>query len=123
MTIDRRKFIRVNRRLTVSYQVVKSLMRPAAMSRDISKGGIRLILSQNLKCAAVLDMEIFILDGDPPVKAHGVVVWAKIRDDRENPFEVGIEFTKIDPQERLRLYNYLRKEFKRHKSGRIEWLG
>jgi len=123
MTTERRKYVRINKILVVSYQVVKTLMRPGAMSRDISKGGIRLVLSQNLKCGDVLDIEIFIIEGEPPMKALGVVVWTKVRESRQDPFEVGIEFTKIDPLDRLRLFNYLRKEYNKHKTGKIEWLG
>jgi len=64
------------------------------MSKDISKSGIRLVCSNDLKDNDVLDLDVDLKHGRPSFSTAARVVWTK---KIERPalfnYEAGLEFT------------------------------
>lgn len=100
---ERRLFERITAPLKIRYEIVENP--PAAKmaaSKDISGGGIRLSLSENLKIGTNLKLDIEIPDGaNKTTTAYGTVVWAhKVEITGARPdtyYDTGIQFTYADP--------------------------
>lgn len=110
---ERRKYARLNALVDVAYNKhphrpeEESLLR---LSKNISKGGICLIVYDQLKKDDLLDLRIFLPDAFNPVEAVGQVVWAAefvIGDKIGKRFDVGIEFVKISDADRDRIDQYV----------------
>jgi c-di-GMP-binding flagellar brake protein YcgR len=110
---ERRRYVRLNALVDVAYnkhphsQEEESLLR---LSKNISKGGICLIVYDELKKDDLLDLKIFLPDTRTPVEALGQVVWASefiIGDKIGKRYDVGIEFVKISDKDKDRIDQYV----------------
>ena len=119
---DKRQYVRVSKSLVVAYQPTKKILRAAGKSKDLSKGGIRLSVFQNLEDGLELQLWIHYVDFGEPMKASGEVVWSKKREDPELPFEVGIKFLDIDPRDFFVLSDYIDKLVKEQENPDISLL-
>lgn len=78
--MERRKYARLDLALTISYQVIGSVGKPAdpreTVSSDISVGGVRLMTPTPLDNGTMLELEIILGDDESDaVHAEGEVVW------------------------------------------------
>ena len=110
---ERRRYARLNALVDVAYNrhphepETESLLR---LSKNISKGGICLIVYDELKKDDLLDLKIFLPDTNNPVEAMGQVVWASefiIGDKIGKRYDVGIEFVKISDKDKDRIDRYV----------------
>ena len=101
---EKRRHIRIDADLEVTYRIVKDYARNRARSIDISKGGIRLPSYRKLQPGTILQLEIHTALSVKPLAMNGGVVWAKEREDAKFPFEMGIKFIKILPADLRILY-------------------
>jgi Tfp pilus assembly protein PilZ len=96
---DKRRYIRVNKSLTIGYRPLKSFYRSGSRCKNISEGGICLPIFQSFEIGTQLELEIVSEESPRHITAIGKLVWITRKEDHEYPFEAGIEFIKILPDE------------------------
>lgn len=122
--INKRRFVRLNVLPLIEGVFVQCRYlekERASLIKDISKGGICLILYEEVKSLDVLDLKISLPDEKNPINAIGRVCWVKeivvSRKPKKSRFEVGVEFIEIDKEDRKKIANYImfiiQKELKR----------
>ncbi len=68
-------------------------------AKDVGGGGIRFPVNKRLPHGARLDLELTLPQETEPIQAQAQVIWiARIRGRRT--YEVGCQFTRIDPLDR-----------------------
>lgn len=108
---ERRRYKRINADLPVRYEIsINPKSSAKVISRDISEGGIGLIVYEKLKEGAPLRIWIDIPQRKEKFFVLGEVVWQKevtknINDRRI--FFVGIRFTNVDILTQMQLFNFL----------------
>jgi len=65
---------------------------------DISLGGMRVLMNEDLKIGSILLGEFNILPHTGPFYIKGEVTWSKPCQEKDHPYrvEIGIKFTKIN---------------------------
>ena len=101
---ERRKFVRLDTRLPVAYQVLRGPASKASLSSDIGGGGVCLFLSDPLKTGTLLRVEVTLPDQPKPIAFTGEVVWCEQYEmigkaQRDRSVEAGVKFVQIQPQE------------------------
>lgn len=104
---ERRKYVRIDNSLSVSYRVLKSYLTSSSHSRNISEGGISLPINHKFDPGVVLALKIQIIEWDISIKAVGEVVWIKELKDAAFTFLTGIKFIEIDPEGYAKLRKYI----------------
>ena len=108
---ERRRFPRLAASVDVNYSVVKKTSAAeSSEAKNISAGGICLIVYQKLKIGTVLDLKIFISDINQTVTAQGKVIWSShftVGHDSRDRYDVGIEFIEIDQAARRKISEYV----------------
>ncbi len=106
--LNRRKFPRANYPCLITIRHDQG--QPEAIlthTENIGTGGVCVILSKEIKLFALVDLEIDLLDTNPHIKCRGKVVWVVRRrsDEKKKPlfYDIGVEFTDLQPSERERL--------------------
>ncbi|MCD4780159.1 MAG: PilZ domain-containing protein [Candidatus Omnitrophica bacterium] len=105
---DRRRFVRVN------YPCLVVLKKAAdkkniilTHTENIGVGGICVILKQDLKKFASVDLEIDLMDMDQHIQCTGKIVWnvrrRELEDKKPSYFDIGIEFDDVNDQDKKRL--------------------
>lgn len=89
---ERRRHPRVRVFLKIDYQITDEIPRLNCAARDISEGGIRFGLFQNIAPGTPLKLKIYLEDTAEPVNILGTVTWAKETPGKDFPYEVGITF-------------------------------
>jgi c-di-GMP-binding flagellar brake protein YcgR len=99
---EKRVFERIDAPMKIKYEVVDKMTEKSAAAKDISGGGIRLALSEELKEGTTLKLMIGI-PGSPnkTASAYGTVVWTRHMEvmggsKASGYYETGIRFTKAD---------------------------
>ena len=74
---------------------------------NISRDGMGIVvyLRERIPIGALLQFEIMFPSQEEPIKATGVLQWIKEQREEMN-FPGGIEFTKIDPEDKWTLLDY-----------------
>jgi c-di-GMP-binding flagellar brake protein YcgR len=115
---EHRHYMRVSKSITVSFKVPNQFMISSAMTKDISCGGICMPIMQGFKPGVVLEMTFKIRELAAPITALGEIAWTGKSNNRQFPFEVGIKFIRIDPQDCEKIASHIQKD----SSGVIKWL-
>ena len=80
-------------------------------SKDISSGGLCIIVIEKLEPGAVLNLRFSLPELNKIVNAKGKVIWVKeLRIGKKKAgdfYEAGIEFMEIDQEERERIKDYV----------------
>ncbi|MBI4353418.1 MAG: PilZ domain-containing protein [Candidatus Omnitrophica bacterium] len=109
--LERRKFVRLHAALEVVYQAIRRSRRPrpdGSFLRNISGGGVRMVVRDELRCGELIDMEIQIPNLTDAVHAIGEVVWFQARKDKEKETnEAGLRFRDILPDDLNRVFEYV----------------
>jgi Tfp pilus assembly protein PilZ len=98
---ERRKFIRFRESSAVIYSLQNDKW-TRSFPYDISGGGLRLVVEEEMPVQAQLDLKIYRAGDSRPIFAKGKVVWMK-RLGKRNLFHVGVEFIDIEPGDRVRM--------------------
>ena len=106
---EQRQERRLNDSLVISLQAANQTLKAICQSCDISQGGMRLRLPQELKPNSTLKIWIDLPHPDGQVLVIGKVAWQKEVDEPGHPIEVGIKFTIMDPTVREKLEMHIRK--------------
>lgn len=102
---EKRRYPRFNSHLPVRFQLKDSPSKFGhALSRDISEGGMRLILNEFFRPKTEVLLEMIVLGRiiNPSAK----VVWAQ-RISHSDNYQIGLEFLEMDRIEREKLKNYV----------------
>lgn len=114
---DRRLFQRIENTVSVKYKTRKGGPKDVSLVKDISAGGIRLSLSEELEPGTVVDLEITIPNDPNPFRAVGEVVWTQdisiSGDSVGRYYDTGIKFTEIDRLCLGRVYTYFHQQNKK----------
>jgi hypothetical protein len=104
---ERRQYPRVDDSLRIHYQAADEILTSEGVSKDISEGGVRLHLYQNLSSGTNLKLGICLKDNPEPAWAIGKVVWSRETRRKPYPFEAGIKFDFSDSVFRSRIRNHV----------------
>lgn len=77
---------------------------------DLSDVGVRMLGRRELKKGMLVSLDFYIKDDKIRVLCQGQVAWCKVRDDNDQLFESGIEFTTISNETRKRIARYIEKQ-------------
>jgi c-di-GMP-binding flagellar brake protein YcgR len=104
---DRRKYFRVALPLLVSYTVVDVPQEIKELyAKDISGSGMRIPLIDNLAVGTLLKVELDLLKEERKIQLDAKVIWVSpVPDDRQYPYEAGIEFINVDLADRIMISN------------------
>ncbi len=111
---DKQKYPRLNWSVNVHWQKVFETFAPrnASSSKNISQGGIRLILRDGIIIGDILDFEIE-LGGGKNIRTRGRVVWVDKFEitggKHETGYEGGIEFLDLSEDTRREIASFMMK--------------
>lgn len=107
---ERRRYVRINESLLLSYAPIDASHEPVHTSaKNISGGGLKIPLKDKFVVGTFLKLELELLKEKKKRNLQAKVVWIRPnseKDKEEFPYEGGIEFVNLDPEERNMLGNY-----------------
>jgi hypothetical protein len=102
---ERRKYLRFNSAIDIQY---KSLtLNPIfgkTLAKDLSREGLRIGLKERVSVGTPLEICMNVPGDNLPVFASGKVTWA-------DGLEAGVRLTKIDQSDRMRVLEYVYREW------------
>jgi c-di-GMP-binding flagellar brake protein YcgR len=108
---ERRRESRVNEEDKVIIELLTNGQPPKdksainALTKDISPGGARVMTNILLPVGTPLKMEIVLSQRRRRIRTSGIVRWARSVYEEEL-FEMGIEFTKVSPEDKMLLLDH-----------------
>jgi len=111
---ERRRFVRIPATTPIRYSFPKKTGHvKAAKIKDVSIGGICIVINEKLSLKSDLCLEIAAAGNPNPIFAKGEVIWIKeAAESRDNEgvryFNIGVEFKDILPKDRERLSIFIR---------------
>jgi uncharacterized protein (TIGR02266 family) len=114
---ERRLESRVNEEDKVTVEVVSDLGGASeeqavnALTRDISAGGVKIMTNVRLPDETPLRLAIALSGRRKLIRAEGIVRWSKSVYE-EDLYEMGVEFTKLSPEDRVTLLEHV---YNRHR--------
>lgn len=114
---EKRKFVRVQWPIVVQYKTLEEpYTKDQIVGSDISEGGISFTAYERLSKGITLDMQIQVPFDSMPIFAKGRVTWVKnLGEEHQKTFEIGLEFTEVEPRDQKRLKMYIESEIKQTK--------
>lgn len=107
MEKERRKFKRFDAYMSVRYQIPSNQeSQGIALSKDLSREGLKINSAVNLPEGSTLDLELDIPDDPKPVRTTGKIVWADSVRGEDQGYDIGIRFTMMDPVDKFRVLDY-----------------
>lgn len=107
--VERRKHARLNLSMKVDYQISSSGEEPRrAVSRDISLGGVLLLVKERMDAGTPMDLEIYLTEEETkPIKTRAQVIWqGELGEKEEGFYHTGITFTKIKEEDKKRFADF-----------------
>ena len=109
---ERRQFPRLNSSADVEYTILKKGMLPGekTATKNISAGGICLIVYEKIGLGSLLALSIHFIDIDYVLEAKGRVIWSSsftVGSDGRERYDLGIEFTEMDESDRQKISQYI----------------
>lgn len=100
--INRRKFPRANYKCLVTARKKDGVQTFTIQTENIGTGGVCVILPERLDIFSNVDMVITLVDGMPPIKTDGCVVWTvkscQPKKAKANCYDTGIEFVNLSKE-------------------------
>ncbi len=93
--------------LLISYAVIDAAQKHwKSITKNISGGGIKLPLKEELAVGSLLKVELELLKEKKRIRLEAKVIWVKPNpEDKNFPYEAGIEFVNIGFAERTMISN------------------
>ena len=110
MPIEKRKFPRVNITCKLSVVFADRLLVFNTHTENMSAAGIRVILQEKLNISTMVDIDLFLLGKEIPIRCKGRVVWANEITPvgiRHRLFDTGIEFIEINDYNREEIIKFV----------------
>lgn len=92
--------------MSVRYQVPDSQDQGVALSKDLSREGLKMNVPTRLLEGSTLSLELDIPDDPKPVKTSGKIVWSSSQNSQEQGFDAGVRFVMMDPVDKFRVLDY-----------------
>lgn len=117
---DRRQSIRINTEIDVLYEVISgnTPKRQTSLSRNISTGGINLVLNEKLLPGTTLRLQLNLPQKSRPIFTEGKIVWVREISERftgqekKRSFATGIKFIQVNPKDEAILHNFVNQRIK-----------
>ena len=94
---DRRKFIRLEIPIDVSYIMENDNILRRTSTKNISAEGLRFTCDNSIKDGAVLEIKLNFSNLPNPIHIRGKVIWCKKLSLEDGmPYDIGVEFLKIE---------------------------
>lgn len=107
MEKERRKFKRFDAYMSVRFQLPNTEEgRGIALSKDLSREGLKFNSPVYLPEGSMLDLELDIPDDPKPVHTSGKIVWSQTSAGKDQGYDVGVRFTMMDPVDKFRVLDY-----------------
>ena len=108
MEKERRKFKRFDAYMSVRYQTpgTEQEAQGIALSKDLSREGLKINSSTRLNEGTTLDLELDIPDDPKPVRTSGKIMWTDSSQAKDQGFDMGIRFMMMDPVDKFRVLDY-----------------
>lgn len=103
---NNRKFIRIPESTEISYRLIKNIKTIGALSKDISKGGLRFFVSEFIPNESILKIKIGLEKTHYSFEVMAKVKWIKKRFANES-FEIGVEFIEVPRKDLQKLEQYI----------------
>ena len=112
MGVERRRFPRLNISANVEYAILDKLplAEKKTLTKNISAGGICLIVYEKIELGTVLDLKIQLEDINYTIKTKGRAVWSSyftLTSDSRPRYDLGIEFIDIEQSDRQKLSQHI----------------
>lgn len=105
---EKRQYLRLNIPVEIEYTLSDSQKLCKSVTKDISALGLRFTSSEELKKGSGLEIKLKLPNIPNPVHASGRIAWIdKIGTDDAAPFDVGVEFLKIEEDNKNTFLKYL----------------
>lgn len=105
---EKRRYLRLNNALTIEYILPDSDKVRTATTKDISALGLRFTTSEKLQEGSMLEIKVALPNAQSAIHASGRIAWLKKNSLENNaPFDVGIEFLKIEEDNKNTFLKYL----------------
>ncbi|MBI5124568.1 MAG: PilZ domain-containing protein [Candidatus Omnitrophica bacterium] len=107
--IERRKYIRLRTPIPVTYTIQETGNIYKSVTKDISADGLRIeTRAKDLKESCPVELKLEIYGANNPVHAKGKVVWRKKLSLEDGaPYDVGIEFSEIEEDNKNTFLKFL----------------
>jgi Tfp pilus assembly protein PilZ len=92
--------------MTIKYQVTGEEIKGVSLSRDLSREGLKINSSAEIKPGATVDMEINIPDDPKPVHTSGKVMWSHPSEGKNQGYDHGVRFLMMDPVDKFRVLDF-----------------
>ncbi len=112
--IERRKYLRFSAAVDIQYKTLT--LNPIfgkALAKDLSREGLRIGVDDNVAVGTPMEMCMNVPGDNLPVFASGKVTWA-------DGLEAGVRFTKINQGDRVRVLEYVYREWLKSIKGSPE---
>ena len=101
MSEEKRKFMRFDAPINVEYNFSIKKIKSLAISKDISRKGINILLTEKLNPGIKIELQLSIPDEIIPIFAIGRLIWIEKIDNQsnqsKNKFSAGIAIEKMAP--------------------------
>lgn len=110
--VQRRRYVRVPIVLNIQYKLKDVDRIYYTYSKDISGGGIRIVLPEPLKIHDIVEIRVELPSPELPIDCEGEIAWVDTQEiivnkRREEITHAGVRFTSIEEKERERLIKFL----------------
>lgn len=107
--IERRKYIRLQTPVEMTYVVLENNRVYNTISKNISADGIRFETNdKDLKTGGLVELKLNIAGASNPVHAKAKAIWKKkLSLEDAAPFDVGLEFTEIEDDNKNTFLKFL----------------
>ena len=105
---ERRRYIRLETPLKISYVLQNKEKILKVTSKDISPVGVRFEAVEKIEVGSRVDLTLHLPKSSNPVHAQGKLVWIKkltLEDD--SPYDAGIEFVRIEEDNKNTFLKFL----------------
>jgi len=118
-TKEKRKYTRIPGSVQLSYRILADIKTNGSITKDISRGGMRLYVKDFLPKDSLLQLVISLKEMHFSFEALARVKWIKKKTNNDN-FEIGVEFIEVAEEGLKQLSRYLRlNRQKKHKEDLI----
>ena len=119
--INRRKFPRANYKCLISIKRRLTEKTISTHTENVGAGGICVLIKEDLGLFQGVDLELFLEEGNPPIKSGGTVVWVVKKSEPKQKgahiYDTGIEFIDIRPSDREKLTEAVEEILKTNRLG------
>ena len=105
---EKRKYLRLNNPVELEYILPDSNTVHTRVTKDISATGLRFETTEKIEENSTLELKLKLPNLQNPVHVYGRVAWLKRVTLEDNaPFDVGVEFLKIEEDNKNTFLKYL----------------